>query len=144
MIKETLKLFQQKIDSERYVLNIDMPETPVFLEIDQDAVKQVLTNLIDNAIKYSSVKKEIGIKVVDKGKDVEIQVKDGGIGIPEEAKEKIFEGFYRHPDAVQHSPKGVGLGLKIVKHIIEAHQGEIRVESWPNKGSTFTLVFPKP
>lgn len=144
LIKETLKLFQQKIDSEKYVLHIDMPKEPLFLNIDQDAVKQALTNLIDNAIKYSSAKREIGIKVVDKEKDVEIQVRDKGIGIPEEAKEKIFEGFYRHADAVRHSPKGVGLGLKIVKHIIEAHQGEIRVESQANEGSTFTLVFPKP
>lgn len=144
LIKETLKLFQQKIESEKYVLNIDLPEAPLFLEIDQDAVKQALTNLIDNAIKYSSAKKEIAIRIVDKGKEVEIQVKDRGIGIPEEAKEKIFEGFYRHADAVRHSPKGVGLGLKIVKHIIEAHRGEIRVESQVNQGTVFTLVFPKP
>ena len=59
-------------------------------------------------------------------------------------KEKIFEGFYRHAEASHHNPKGVGLGLKIVKHIMEAHKGEIKVESQPNKGSTFSLIFPKP
>jgi len=84
------------------------------------------------------------IQVVEKEKQVEIQVKDKGLGIPPKEKKKIFEGFYRHAEASRHSPKGVGLGLKIVKHIMEAHKGEVKVESQPSKGSTFSLIFPKP
>jgi two-component system phosphate regulon sensor histidine kinase PhoR len=121
-----------------------LPENPLLLEIDKDAVKQALTNLIDNAIKYSSDEKDIVIQIVEKEKQVEIKVKDKGIGIPSKEIEKIFKPFYRHAEASRHNPKGVGLGLKIVKHIMEAHKGEVKVESQPNKGSTFSLIFPKP
>jgi len=144
VVKETLKLFLYRSESDEFVLKTNLPENPLFLEIDRDAVKQALTNLIDNAIKYSSDKKDIVIQVLEKEKQVEIQVKDQGLGIPLEEKEKIFEGFYRHAEASRHNPRGVGLGLKIVRHIMEAHKGEIKVESQPNKGSTFSLIFLKP
>ena len=84
------------------------------------------------------------IELLPKSKQVEIRITDKGIGIPVEVQKKIFEGFYRHFEAGQHSPKGVGLGLKIVKHIMNAHGGEIRVDSRPGKGSTFSLIFPVP
>ncbi len=144
IIRETAKLFLYRLESDGFVLQTNLPEDPLFLEIDKDAVKQALTNLLDNAIKYSSDKKDIVIQVVEKEKEVEIQVKDKGIGIPAKAREKIFEGFYRHAEASQHNPKGVGLGLKIVKHIIEAHKGEVKVESQRGRGSTFSLIFPRP
>jgi signal transduction histidine kinase len=144
VVKETVKLFLYRSESSEFVLKTNLPENPLFLEIDRDAVKQALTNLIDNAIKYSSDKKDIVIQALEREKHAELQVKDQGLGIPPEEKEKIFDGFYRHAEASHHNPKGVGLGLKIVKHIMEAHKGEIKVESQPNKGSTFILIFPKP
>jgi signal transduction histidine kinase len=144
VVRETVKLFLYRLESDGFVLQTNLPENPLFLKIDTDAVKQALTNLIDNANKYSSDKKDIMIQVIEKEKQVEIQVKDKGLGIPSKDREKIFEGFYRHAEAIRHSPKGVGLGLKIVKHIMEAHKGEIKVESQPNRGSTFSLIFPKP
>ncbi len=144
VVRETTKLFQYRLESDGFVLKTNLPGDPLFLEIDKDAVKQALTNLIDNAIKYSSDKKDIKIQVVEKEKQVEIQVEDKGIGIPTGEIEKIFEGFYRHAEASRHSPKGVGLGLKIVKHIMEAHKGEVEVMSQQHKGSTFSLVFSKP
>ena len=144
VVKETAKLFQYRLESDGFLIRTNLPENPIILKIDQDAVRQALTNLIDNAIKYSSDKKEIMIQIIEREKNVEIQVKDKGIGIPPQEKEKIFEGFYRHAEGRRHNPKGVGLGLKIVKHIMEAHKGEIQVESQQNKGSTFILIFPKP
>jgi signal transduction histidine kinase len=144
LIQETVKLFQPRLDSERFVIETNLPEEPVSLEIDQDAVIQALTNLIDNAIKYSSEEKEIAVELAQKGKQVEIRVKDKGIGIPQEEQKRIFEGFHRHQEAIRHSPKGVGLGLKIIKHIMDAHRGEIRVESQPGEGSMFSLIFPVP
>ena len=144
VIEEAVKLSQYRLESDGFVLRINLPRNPIFLEIDQDAVKQALTNLIDNAMKYSSDEKEIVIQLIEKEKQAEIQVKDKGIGIPSREKKKIFEEFYRHADASRHNPKGVGLGLKIVKHIMEAHKGEIKVESKQNKGSTFSLIFSKP
>jgi two-component system phosphate regulon sensor histidine kinase PhoR len=99
--------------------------------------------LIDNAIKYSSKKREIKVTLAEKSELVEIQVQDRGIGIPEKERKKIFKGFYRVSDAHQLAPKGVGLGLKIVKHIMEAHGGDVRIEDQPEKGSMFILAFPK-
>jgi len=144
LIKEVIKLSQYRLDSEGFVLRARLPKKSLFLKIDEDAIKQALTNLIDNAIKYSSEEKEIVIIVIERERKVEIQIQDKGIGIPTEVQERIFEGFYRHPEAQEANPKGVGLGLKIVKHIIEAHKGEIRVESQPNKGSIFSLILAKP
>ncbi|NQT80369.1 MAG: HAMP domain-containing histidine kinase [Candidatus Aminicenantes bacterium] len=144
IIKEIAQLFLHKLESDGFVFTVDLAEDPIFLEIDQDAVKQALTNLIDNAIKYSSDKREIVIQLIEREKMVEIHVKDKGIGIPSRDIKRIFEEFYRHAEASQHNPKGVGLGLKIVKHIMEAHKGEVKVESQANKSSTFILIFPKP
>ncbi len=81
--------------------------------------------------------------MVETKKGIEIRVKDKGIGIPHDDQKKIFDKFYRHREGRQHRPKGVGLGLKIVKHIIDAHHGEIRVDSQPGHGSTFSLILPK-
>jgi K+-sensing histidine kinase KdpD len=143
IIKEVMKLTRYRLESEGFKLRTRLIKRPLFLKIDEDAVKQALTNLLDNAITYSSDKREIVIELLERKREVEIQVQDKGIGIPPAAQEKIFEGFYRHPEARDSNPRGVGLGLKIVKHIMEAHQGEIRVKSQPNKGSTFSLIFPK-
>jgi len=143
VVEEAIKPFQYRLESEGFVLTASFSEKPIFLEIDQDAIRQALTNLIDNAIKYSSSQKEIEIKVCQRESQVEIQVKDKGIGIPEEAQKKIFNGFFRREEASRHNPEGGGLGLKIVKHIVKAHRGEIRIESQPHKGSTFSLIFPK-
>lgn len=144
VIEEVVKFTQHRLESEGFTLRSHLIKKPLFLKIDEDAVKQALTNLLDNAIKYSTKKRELMIDLINREREVEIQVQDKGIGIPAEEQEKIFEGFYRHPEARDSNPKGVGLGLKIVKHIMEAHQGEIRVESQVNKGSTFSLIFPKP
>ncbi|NIM90054.1 MAG: GHKL domain-containing protein [Candidatus Aminicenantes bacterium] len=144
IIKEVVKFTQYRLESEGFRLRTRLIKKPLFLKIDEDAVKQALTNLLDNAIKYSSDTREIMIELLERKKEMEIQVQDKGIGIPPEAQEKIFEGFYRHPEARDSNPKGVGLGLKIVKHIMEAHQGQVRVKSQPNEGSTFSLIFPKP
>jgi two-component system phosphate regulon sensor histidine kinase PhoR len=144
VIEEVVKLFQHRLEKDGFFLRTFLPKNPLFLEIDVDAVRQALTNLLDNAIKYSLEKREIDVELIEMEGEVEIQVRDKGIGIPLKDQKKIFEKFYRHPEASRHKPKGVGLGLKIVKHIMEAHKGEIRVESQPNKGSTFSLIFPKP
>ena len=121
-----------------------MPQEPLILDVDRDAVKQALTNLVDNAIKYSSEKREISIKLIEQNSAIVIQIQDSGIGISEQDQENIFVSFFRTAEAVKHSPKGVGLGLKVVKHIMLAHRGKIDLDSQLGKGSTFKLIFPKP
>jgi signal transduction histidine kinase len=141
--EDVLKLYAYRFQSLGFSVKKQTPKNPVWLNIDPDAIKQALTNLIDNAIKYSSKKREIKISIAEKSDCVEIKVQDKGIGISEKQQQKIFEGFYRASDAQQLAPKGVGLGLKIVKHIMEAHGGNVQVESQKGKGSMFFLVFPR-
>ncbi len=143
LIDEALQVFRHKLDEAGFDVRQEYPSAPVFLNIDRDAVKQVLINLIDNAIKYSAERKMIGISLIEKEREVEIQVSDKGIGIPENDLGKIFDKFYRSTGAAGVNPKGVGLGLKIAKHIMAAHHGDIGVESRPGEGSTFRLIFPK-
>ena len=143
VIEDVLKLYAYQFQALGFSVTTQIPKNSVWHDVDPDALKQALTNLIDNAIKYSAIKREIDVTLADKSGCVEIRVKDRGIGIPENEQKKIFKGFYRVSDVQKVAPKGVGLGLKIVKHIMKAHGGSIRIDSQPGKGSTFMLVFPR-
>ena len=109
---------------------------------DQHAIERVLFNLIDNAIKYSDAKSTIDIITREINGNVEIIVKDYGIGIPENEQKNIFEKFYRVGDELTRERPGAGLGLAIVKEIIEAHNGKINVKSVPGQGSEFIIKIP--
>jgi len=143
IIEQVLKMFDYRLRSLAFLVQKHIPQKPVLLNIDPDAIHQALTNLIDNAIKYSYPKREISIRIIEKSQEVDIQVQDKGIGIPEKEQTKIFSAFYRMSEPQNVATKGVGLGLSIVKHIMEAHGGEIRVHSKKGEGSTFVLIFPR-
>jgi signal transduction histidine kinase len=117
---------------------------PPPLEIDKDAMSQVLVNLLDNALKYSNGNKSIDVTVTGGPDDVRIRVRDHGIGIPASERKKIFEKFYRVGSGLVHDVKGSGLGLSIVQHVAQAHGGRIEVESEIGSGSAFTIVLPIP
>ena len=123
-------------------LKVDLPAGPVRVEADPDAVRQALLNLVDNAVKYGGKRKRVAVRLARTADGAEISVRDNGIGIPAAGREHIFDAFYRSPDAARHDPKGVGLGLMIVKHVMDAHGGAVAVESEPGRGTTFTLKFP--
>ena len=106
---------------------------------DQFRLDQVFTNLISNAVKYGEGK-PISITLEKKANKAIISVKDRGLGIPDEDKERIFDRFERTSVAKQYG--GLGLGLYIVRQIVTAHNGSINVDSSPKKGSTFTVVLP--
>jgi signal transduction histidine kinase len=116
----------------------DLP--PVF--IDRDAIAQAISNLLDNAIKYSRTVKQISITAERRDAEVAIDIADRGIGIPRAEQAKIFEKFYRVGNGLVHDVKGSGLGLSLVKHIVEAHQGTISVESDVGVGTRFTILLP--
>ena len=99
-------------------------------------------NLLDNAVKYSGGNKNVDVIVSADDESVRIAVHDRGIGIPASEQKKIFDKFYRAEDSLVHETKGSGLGLPLVRHIMEAHGGSVEVESAPGRGSTFTLVLP--
>jgi two-component system phosphate regulon sensor histidine kinase PhoR len=111
---------------------------------DANRLEQVLANLVDNAIKYGRAQGKVivGGKKLDDGK-LEIFVRDDGPGIPAESLDRVFERFYRVDKARSRDQGGTGLGLSIVKHIVQAHGGEVWVKSEPGKGATFFFTLPK-
>jgi two-component system phosphate regulon sensor histidine kinase PhoR len=112
------------------------------LQADQVHFINVLSNLLDNAIKYCTRNPEIRIETADKNGFVEISVSDNGIGINKNDQKRIFERFYRVPTGNVHTVKGFGLGLSYVKMIVEEHQGHIELDSELYEGSTFKIYLP--
>jgi signal transduction histidine kinase len=117
------------------------PDLPPVL-MDRDAMEQAVSNLLDNAIKYSRDVKQLAITAETRGASLCIEIADHGIGIPRAEQAKIFDKFYRVGNGLVHDVKGSGLGLSLVKHIIEAHHGTITVEGEAGKGSRFTILLP--
>lgn len=116
-------------------LTENLPE----VKVDSEAVSEALINLIDNAVKYSAESKEVTLKTLSADGNVIIEVSDKGIGIAQEDQKKIFDKFFRVPSGLVHNVKGTGIGLSIVKQIVDAHKGRIELVSEPGKGSTFRI-----
>ncbi len=115
-------------------------ELPVMA--DPQAFNEALSNLIENAIKFSEEDKFVLLKTYANGNFACLEIKDQGIGIPKNVQHQIFDKFYRVEDVLTQKTRGTGLGLSLVKHIMNAHQGEVLIHSAINKGSTFTLKIP--
>lgn len=112
------------------------------LRADRDALVVVLLNLLDNAIKYTGANKRITLSISREGSDVCFAVSDNGIGMSRRAARKVFNQFYQVDQTLSRKTGGCGLGLSIVKFIVEAHGGSVQVESRPGVGSTFTVRIP--
>lgn len=126
-------------------LHMAMELPPDFPSIEADAMRleQVLTNLIENAIKFTPAGGGVRVLGWDRGDTVELAVADTGIGIPPEERERVFERFYQVDSSVRRRYKGTGLGLTICKHIVTQHGGRIWVADIPGPGSEFHLTLPK-
>ena len=118
-------------------------EPALIVQADPDRLRQVISNLIDNAIKYGRIEGEVVIsaRALD-SRRIEVSVQDDGPGIPAEACARIFERFFRGDKARSREQGGTGLGLAIVKHVVQAHGGEVRVESAPGAGARFSFTLP--
>lgn len=123
-------------------LIIDIAETIPGIRADHDAMVTVLVNLLDNACKYTGDDKQIALKVFADGASVCFAVSDNGTGLACRHIRKIFDSFYQVDNTLARKAEGCGLGLSIVKFIVDAHKGKIAVESKPGKGSTFTVRIP--
>jgi len=110
--------------------------------VDREAMARSLLNLVNNALKYSQDRKFIGVNLFRDNGSVKLEVVDHGIGIPVNEQHKIFEKFYRVGDPLVHNTKGSGLGLSLVRHIVQAHGGDVAVDSTPGRGSKFTITLP--
>jgi signal transduction histidine kinase len=143
VVCDTLRTFEVRMRQNGFDIVIEGAETPLPpARIDAGAIAQSLSNLLDNAVKYSGDKKEVTVALRREGDFVVISVRDQGIGIPRDEQEKIFDRFHRIGTGLVHDVKGSGLGLSIVRHIVEAHQGRVTVESRPGEGSTFSIWLP--
>ncbi len=142
LIEHVKSVFQRSIANEGLSVDLSIPETLPELLLDKEAIQQVIYNLLDNAYKYSGNSKEIKILAESIDGSVEISVRDFGIGIAPEDKHRIFERFYRGGKELTRSIKGSGIGLTVVKKIIEAHHGKISFESTPGAGSIFYIILP--
>jgi two-component system phosphate regulon sensor histidine kinase PhoR len=130
------------LEQKGFTFNLTKDETIPIIKIDEEAVSEAIVNLVDNAVKYSDNKKEITIRTGKENNFAYVEVEDKGIGIPEKDQKKIFDKFFRVSSGNIHNVKGSGIGLSIVKYIMDAHKGEVRLTSKVEEGSIFKLLIP--
>lgn len=136
-------VLQQPLQEKHLALEVS-GEAALELNADPDALEQAVLNLLYNAIKYSHPGGRIAVQTRREEREAVIEVVDQGVGIHPREHRRIFERFYRAPEAHNRRIPGTGLGLALVKHIVEGHGGRVAVESAPGKGSTFAIRLPLP
>jgi len=142
LVRELAETTQHRVGHEGFVVEAHVEEPLPLVRANEDAITQAILNLLDNAIHYSSEAKRIEVDATSGDGRVSIAVQDHGVGIPGEEMERVFERFYRGGDPMTRSVKGAGLGLTLVKEIVEAHGGTVHVKSEVGEGSTFTISLP--
>jgi signal transduction histidine kinase len=142
VVVDVVDAYRFQIEQNGFELDVRVADDLPEVSADKEALGQALLNLVNNAIKYSRDGKYLALDVYRRGDEVRVAVADRGIGIAKAEHRKIFDKFDRAEDSLVHETKGSGLGLPLVRHIMEAHGGSVEVESAPGKGSTFTLVLP--
>jgi len=140
-IENICKRFDSKILQKK--INLILPSTITFLNLDQLRFHQIISNLLSNAIKFSHVNGEIDLCVVSSKNYIEISIIDYGIGIPKEMKKGVFDLFTKHARTGTHGEKSTGLGMSITKDLVELHNGTIKVVDSVPSGATFVIRLPK-
>jgi two-component system phosphate regulon sensor histidine kinase PhoR len=144
LIDDVVDFVKELAEKKKISISRNEIPTSLTLEADRNYLEQVLTNLLDNAIKYTPEGGKITISAIEKDqKEVQCSIEDNGIGIPKEDLPRIFERFYRVDKGRSQELGGTGLGLSIVKHIVQAHGGRVWAESQLDKGSTFYFTLPR-
>lgn len=142
LVEQAIHSFQPEADAKGLTIGADLPAGLPAVDADPQRVGQVLRNLLRNAVAYTPAGGEITLSARRLGREVEVAVRDTGAGIPAEHLPYIFERFYRADRSRSRSTGGSGLGLTIVKQLVEAHGGHVRVESQVGVGTTFTFTLP--
>ncbi|HEX8170143.1 MAG TPA: HAMP domain-containing sensor histidine kinase [Thermoanaerobaculia bacterium] len=143
LIRNLVNTYESWIRSKGFTVKLTLDESIGPQMWDRDAVSRALLNLIDNAIKYSAEDKAVEVVLRQTQQHVLIEVKDRGIGIEAKDAARIFDPYYRAKFSDTISRRGAGLGLTLVRQILESHGGSVEVESQPRQGSTFRLLFPR-
>ncbi|MEA5140257.1 sensor histidine kinase [Arcicella rigui] len=141
--KEVFEQLEGKAKAKNTTLQIKSPQLQVWVKADAQRIGQVITNLVENAVKYGNENGKVEVLFEEDKKDWKVSIKDNGPGIAPEHLNRIFERFYRVDKARSRSDGSSGLGLAIVKHILNAHRTKISVASKPEKGTTFSFKLEK-
>lgn len=142
LLEETVSIINDQVRHKNFDIQLNLEKSLPLIMADRTAIAQAITNLIDNAVKYSGESRIVLVRGFTDNQYLIITVKDFGIGIRKEEIEKVFERFFRGGDALTRTVKGSGLGLTLVKRIVEVHHGKVTVESEPGHGSTFSVRLP--
>ncbi len=143
VVQQVLPLFRERADKKRLALRTRIAPYLPPASADRHALEQVLTNLIDNAVKYCQEEAEITVRAVADGEDLRVTVADTGPGVEPRHLPRLFERFYRVDAGRSRDLGGTGLGLSIVKHLVEAGGGQISVQSVVGQGSDFSFTVPQ-
>jgi two-component system, OmpR family, phosphate regulon sensor histidine kinase PhoR len=142
VIERALDVSRYRVEKEKMRLRTEIQEGLPLVRMDENAMTMVVLNLVDNAVKYAAEGKEIEVRLWRTPGGVTLSVRDRGPGIPADEQPRIFERFYRARTARDRNVRGSGIGLALVKHIVEAHGGRLSVQSAPGQGATFTVSLP--
>ena len=142
LLLNIVSTIQDRMKHDGFAIEPKIEKSLPSIMADASAITQAVNNLIDNAVKYSGDSKKVFVRAYNNEQFVIIEVKDFGVGIKKEEKGKVFDRFYRGGDELTRTVKGSGLGLTLVKQIVEAHKGSVQVESEPGKGSVFAIKLP--
>lgn len=142
IVEDVLDAYRFQLEQQGFTVEVALQDELPPVDADQEALGQALLNILNNAVKYSRDEKHLAVRLRRDGSRALVSVSDRGIGIEPAEQAKIFEKFYRSEASLVHETRGSGLGLALVRHIMEAHGGSVELESTPGKGSTFTLVLP--
>ena len=142
LLANVVSSFQERVRHEGFDIELNIQGQIPHAAVDRTALSQAITNLLDNAIKYSGDSRKVAVRAAAEEPFVIIAVQDFGVGIKKEDTDRVFERFFRGGDELTRTVKGSGLGLTLVKEIVEAHRGKVLVESEPGKGSVFSIRLP--
>ena len=142
VVRDTVTALGRTVAAQGYQVETSLPATPCVIRADRDALGRALWNLLDNAVKYSPDNRTVRVDVAPDDGRLSIAVSDRGMGIPAAEQRAIFQKFVRGASSRDAGIKGTGIGLAMVRHIVAAHGGEIRLESAPGEGSRFTILLP--
>jgi two-component system phosphate regulon sensor histidine kinase PhoR len=142
-IQQVLALFREPAEKKRLRLSAEVPAELPQARGDRRAVEQVLTNLVENAVKYCPPGVSVTVRAAEHEGMLRLSVEDGGHGIEPQHLPRLFERFYRADKGRSRDMGGTGLGLSIVKHLVEAMGGSVAVESTPGRGAAFSFTLPR-